>query len=554
MTKGKKTKETAQDKRKRESQEKKQKIIDVYLDALKEDNHVTMHDMITRGITKDMVTHHFRSLSKLTGEVREKHPEAFFDEYVDRHISPEYIKSLGDVIASHKRFIVTTAVTGRQVDVGLLEAMESYCANNDAHILVLISSDPATNSWAPGARYGTIDSRIMASNYTSLVVTDVALNSNICLSTVKVSAKQIDAVTGFDRIIANRGTFVFASPKQRLKAVPVSNIKYPHFGMTTGAITVSDYSSDNYMSLRTAFLAENDHVMGGLILEIKDDDIYFFRQFQSKDGGSSFVDLGYRYHADGRVTEECAEAFVLGDWHSGSTDPKASDAWKSVCKRIGIEKLILHDTFDGMSINHHERDDVVSRAVRVKNNQHDLETELVGMVRDLNELCEWAEHLVIVKSNHDEFLERYLRRGYYVQDPQNHRYALDLAAALMDGKDPLKHAIEDKGFLNKDRVTWLSRDEDFKVAGIQLGAHGDKGPNGSRGSVRSMEKSYGQSVTGHSHTPEILRGAWQTGTSTYLKLEYNKGPSSWLQSSCLVYADGSRQIINVIEGEYTTLD
>jgi len=84
--------------------------------------------------------------------------------------------------------------------------------------------------------------------------------------------------------------------------------------------------------------------------------------------------------------------------------------------------------------------------------------------------------------------------------------------------------------------------------------HGDKGPNGSRGSVKSMEVSYGQSITGHSHTPEIVRGAWQTGTSTYLKLGYNKGASSWLQSSCLLYKDGSRQLINVINGKYKLED
>ncbi len=86
------------------------------------------------------------------------------------------------------------------------------------------------------------------------------------------------------------------------------------------------------------------------------------------------------------------------------------------------------------------------------------------------------------------------------------------------------------------------------MADIELGAHGDKGANGARGSLLAMENAYGNSVSGHSHTPEILRGAWQVGTTSLLKLEYVKGPSSWMHTSCLVYPNGSRQLINAING------
>ena len=88
------------------------------------------------------------------------------------------------------------------------------------------------------------------------------------------------------------------------------------------------------------------------------------------------------------------------------------------------------------------------------------------------------------------------------------------------------------------------------MANVELGAHGDKGANGARGSLHAMENAYGNSVSGHSHSPEILRGAWQVGTCSYLKLEYNQGPSSWLHSSCLLYPNGARQLINVIGGQW----
>jgi hypothetical protein len=120
---------------------------------------------------------------------------------------------------------------------------------------------------------------------------------------------------------------------------------------------------------------------------------------------------------------------------------------------------------------------------------------------------------------------------------------------MLDGGDPLKYGVEMHG-LKTNKVKCLMRDEDFKIARIQLGAHGDLGANGARGSLRAMEAAYGNSVSGHSHSPEILRGAWQCGTSSYLKLSYNRGPSSWMHSSCLVYPNGSRQLINSINGEW----
>lgn len=528
--------------------DKAKEIVSAYIDALMKDGFVSMNDLIDRGYTKDMVTHHFRSLSKLTEHVRRNHPEVFFDEVIDDHISPSSMKKLSDAISSYSRFIITTAVTGRQVDEKMLNVLSKYCEERDAHILVLVSSDPATNSFAPGAKYGTIDKALLKNPHVSLVVSDVALNSNICLSTVKLSAKQIDPATSMNRIASKNGTFIFASPKQRLKAVPVSNEKFPNFVMTTGAITVSDYSSDNYMSQRSAFVAQHDHVMGALVVEIKSSEIYFFRQLQFLDG-ESIVDLGCRYFED-RVEQERPEAFILGDWHAGCTDPHAAAVWESISANIKPKRIVMHDMFDGLSINHHEREDVVTRANRVKRGQHDLRSEMNILVKDMDRLAGLTDQLVIVKSNHDDFLDRYLRKGYYVQDPQNHRYALDLAAALMDGNDPLRYAVDQIGLNNRDKVVWLSRDEDYKVCGIQLGAHGDLGPNGSRGSVKAMEAAYGQSITGHTHTPEILRGAWCVGTSSYLKLDYNRGPSSWLHSSCLLYKDGSRQLVNCIEGEY----
>lgn len=536
-----------------ERQAKISEIVKTYADIAESQGHVGMNDMIDAGFTKDVVTHYFRNLKRLNMAAREEYPEKFYDVYIRDILSESSLKDLEDTVASYDRFLVTTAVTGCRADSDLLASMKSYCEDMDAHILVLVASDPAHNKFAPGADYGTVDRQLADDPDVTIVTQDIALNSNLCISTIKLSAKQMDPAQSMLRLAQKTGSMIFASPKQRLKAAPVSNEKMPHFVMTTGSITISDYSTDNYMSSRTAVIADHDHVMGALVVETVDDDIYHYRQIQRGEDGS-IIDLGWKYDPDGEIGEVDAW-LVMGDLHSGSEDEYAFEACKDMTDNLIINKLVVHDGFDGLSINHHERNNVISRAMKADEHSHDLVDELKYYAELLDEMSDWEgiEEIVLVKSNHDEFLARYLQAGYYVKDPQNHHVALMLALAMLNGEDPLKYGVEDfdiGGLISKDMIRWLERDEDFKRSGVQLGAHGDKGNNGARGSLRSMEQAYGQSVSGHSHSPEILRGAFQVGTTSKLKLGYNQGGSTWCHTSCLVYPDGRRQLINIIDGEW----
>lgn len=535
-------------KQKEESQKKKNMLRDYANLRKKERRDLSMDDFTSNtDYTKDMLSHHWGSLSKIDAEARNKFPKCFLDVYIDDIMTDQQLDKLRDAVKNNSRFIVTTAVTGCELDTKMYKSIKQYCKLNKAELLVLVASDPASN--LDRGTLGRIDKRLTNE---AIVLEDTYLNSNIFLSTIKLSAKHIDPITGLGRIGQREGSFIYASPKQRMKSSPVSNTKPPHFLMTTGAITVPDYTSSNYMSNRTAYIANHDHVMGGLIVEIGDSDEYHFRQFQCDDKGR-FIDLGTQY--DGKDTKEIQPAaFVLGDWHSGSTCPMAKTIWKNISNKLKPKMLIMHDLFDGRSINHHEEKNIDSKAKRAAQGHLNLSDELKLVARDLEELTTWTDKVVVVKSNHDEFLKRFLEKGDFRNDPYNYETFLDLALNYVKtNDDPLKYGIETIGELDSNvhsKIQWLVRDEDLRVAGIQLGAHGDKGANGSRGGLKSMEFAYGNSVSGHSHSPEILRGAWQVGTSSVLKLGYNIGPSSWLNTSCLVYPNGQRQLINAIDGKY----
>jgi hypothetical protein len=80
--------------------------------------------------------------------------------------------------------------------------------------------------------------------------------------------------------------------------------------------------------------------------------------------------------------------------------------------------------------------------------------------------------------------------------------------------------------------------------------HGHLGPNGARGSIRAFGKIGVRSIVGHGHGPGIKDGVMQVGTSSYLRLGYNKGPSSWLHAHGALYQNGKRSLLIIINGRW----
>jgi hypothetical protein len=517
------------------------RLMDIYVDQVRRlKRHPSGSELSAAGATEGKINYNFHTIGKLRAAAKEYKPDAFRNLVDDDVFNSADMTELEAAVKKHKRFFITTAVTGCRVKKTALQSVESWSRKTNGCLLILPVTDPAS---VAGWSLDPVLENSMK------VFGDLKLNSNISIKSIKLSAKQIDPATGLARIGNRNGSFIYGSPKQRLKMVATSAMKLPHAIMTTGAITNPNYETTRYMSERTAVMAKEDHVMGGLIVEVADDQMYHFRQVQfDKDG--SFIDLGTQFCADGTYKKVKAVSLTPGDWHSGETDPNAANAWKEVMTLINVDDLVLHDSFNGMSINHHEWNHNVTRAMLAKEDKLNLEKEGKEFIADLQSLSNYAKRVVIVKSNHDEFLDRYLQEGRYIKDAQNFYLSHKLVVAMCEGHDPLRYFAEMLGLPKSDKFKWLSRDEDFKIAGIEHGAHGDKGANGAKGSLIAMENAYGKSNTGHAHTSEILRDQFRAGTSTHLRLSYNKGASSWVHSGILTYPNGSRQLVHVIKGKW----
>ena len=530
-----------------ESAQKRQ-VVEAYVEIVQQKQMFpTRGDLAAVGITRDKIRHHFINLTGLRKAAKMAFPESFQGIIREEDFTNAKARvKLAREIKKTKTFIVTTAVNGQWAHSKFIEGLDALAERYEAKILMLPCHDPAHNmeneiEWH-------FDDKL--NDYT-FVFDEIALNSNIHIGQMGVNAKQINPTTGLSRICQGKGSFIFASPKQSLEYDPVSNVKYPHARMTTGTCTVGNYSSTRGNSIRSAKIASHDHVVGALIVEVEDDKIYHFRQIQADEKGG-FIDLG-QYYLGRNAPKRVKAKLVMGDYHAGEHDDTAVTAWEEIIDALGVDEVFFHDLFNGKSINHHEEHNIVLRARFAKQGLLSLENELLVTGQQVDRILSHKsiKKGIVVKSNHDDFLQRWLNEAKFRNDPINFKAGCLLAGYAVEGVDVLKAGLEEYGNIKHwNKLVLLGRDEDYKIAGIELGSHGDKGPNGSRGSKASLENAYGKCVIGHSHTPGILRGVFQVGTSSLFDLGYNIGPSSWLHCSCLVYENGQRQLINSIGGKW----
>lgn len=445
-----------------------------------------------------------------------------------------------------KTYVVTAAQYNAPVNKGFYASLETYCDKNNAQLLVLPMAGKTIKE-------DTLDKIVATLGNESLIYIDTKLNDKIKVSSYSVRPQQIDPVTGLGRFTQSDVTTIFASPKQRLKVIPNSTETLPKVLMTTGAITNPNYKGD-----RIGKIALKDHMYGAIVVDVIDATTYHYRQLIANKQNGQFVDLGVRYKEKG--TEPCElEALVLGDWHVGDTDPKVREATFEMVREYKPKRIFLHDFFNGHSVNHHEMGKLVTRAMAYEVGRASLEKELQDCFEELQAIAKVAgdkTEIVIVRSNHDEFLDRYLQNGRYLEEDHNWRIGHELALTCFDSKNPklrirnsLKEGLLRYGAIPKN-ANFLERNQDYKLFGWQLGAHGDKGGNGARASMLGLENAYGKSITGHAHTPEILRGAVRVGTSTHLTLPYTDGPSSWINTHAMLWGNGKVQLVHIIDGKW----
>ena len=171
----------------------------------------------------------------------QKYAEKYIADIEEERFSQEYREALEDEIKKYKKFIVTTAVMGKAVNKPFVDSIKNYAKRNNALLLVLPCEDVASR----GKGASAIELSPELEDF-RVIFKDTYLNDNLCLCAIKISAKQINPLSGLDRLpVSRNASIIVASPKVFLRSIPNMHFEVPPALMTTGAVTMNDYDLKN---------------------------------------------------------------------------------------------------------------------------------------------------------------------------------------------------------------------------------------------------------------------------------------------------------------------
>lgn len=448
------------------------------------------------------------------------------------------------------RFIITWGQNKTRVHKKFYNNMEAYAKKIDADIHIVLGRyrNPTTVEEASNGEDYWVEEVLKYSD---------ASRHNIhkycsIMSDIKIHPTATNPMSGMQGI-SGVNSCIFGSPKVQLEMIPVLDGNKPKMMLSTGAVTVLNYSDS-----KSGKKGEFHHTLGFCVVEIKDNEVFFVRQVTADDKTGAFTDLYYRVE-EGKVTRvDEIEAIIFGDIHYGHHDEQVITSTLKFLEKVKPNHVVLHDVFDGNSISHHEMKNPFMQYGKEKAGTNDLGKELDVMMSGLKAFDKF-KNVVIVRSNHDDFLDRWLINEDWKKQPthKNSRLYMQLSDILLEqyGSDAYRVAGVIPALIKQrfPKFITLDRSASYRVkGGWELGQHGDIGSNGSRGSLLQFRKLNTKIVVGHYHTPGRKDGALAVGTSTNMRVGYNLGPSSWLQSHVIIHTDGRAQHINFINGEFTT--
>ena len=497
------------------------------------------------GISTGMIENHFGNLSQAL-----KHVESSYDLesslFSSKSFTKEQLNSNKKEIAKNSKFFFTNVGSGCKVDVNALNALYSASHELSAIPVFLPSSDPA--------RKGSMASNTLFFDTVLrdevFAFDDIQLNERVTIAAVMTSMKQINPLTGLKSTADNKGLTIVASPKQDLEPLP--NMKeYPGYLLSSGSITVPDYSTDRYMSNRTAYIAKKQHKMGAVAVTIENKKRYKFSNIIFNADGS-FFHRGKKYLPSGKIEVARPLATILPDLHLGEA-PKVCDFLLEEILQLKPRKLVLHDTVDGEMANpHHKKYHLEKLARKFKTITEELDYFAEFMKRLSG--IPFVEEIALVASNHPDFFRRYIEDGQHAKLSHKEDYIkmheLAILVAKNSGKEKsMEHLLAELVGLEGSKFKFLREQDSYLIDGVECGQHGHRAAQGKRNmNLVTAHQQLGASVTGHGHMAGIYKDAFRVGAIfDETSHGYAKGgPSGWGVAAVNIYEGGICELIHTL--------
>lgn len=467
-------------------------------------------------IPENLVRKYFGGLTALRKAADEK--QALYSRFTSE---------ITDKGGKKQRYIVTSIVEGAPINRDFYSALKLYCEKNNAKLLML---------WMRGVLKTDMFSKDDMAEYKKYLFTEFKFNNTLRAKDFLLYPAQQLPLTGLDRFGSKKTSLIVASTKQMMTSIPRPKGETPHVIWTTGTVSTPEYSKT-----RNGALASQDNTLGALIVEVESDKKFYIRNVEWID--DCFVDLGKAYYSN-KVKNIACEALVWGDLHSQEIDKISLEKAIEQTNYLKAQRIFIHDLISFNSISHHNEGKYLTKTF-IPHEVNTLRKELDTAKQLLHYIHKSIKSdIIVVQSNHDDFLYRYCDEGRFLKDAHNAILGAECFIKYTKKLNP----IED--YMNMKYITFLKPDESYKVLGIETGQHGHHGANGAIGSPNGFRKSYDKIVLGHSHQPKIVNNVYYVGTLSKLILAYNKGSSSWLPANCAIYKNGSRQLLIWIDNKW----
>ncbi len=471
--------------------------------------------------------------------------------------NPFFERSVEDIRAlqKKKRFIITSAQNNTPIDEKFWKSLKVYAKDRGATLVVLPTKyRNATSPLETSAEDIWWDERLLPYMYENVLHLHKRLT---VFGNVRIVATAVSPLTGMETL-SQGSSAIFGHAQIQMTTIATQQNKIAKLMHTTGSCT-----KKNYSRTKTGFKAEFHHSQGAVVVEKSGK--HFHMRAVYADKSSSFYDIWGYYTPKGKKPLERVEGLVPGDTHARHICPivkKATYLGKdSIVAMLKPKRIYHHDAYDGYSGSHHHRRNPLIRYVKHQAGYDKVEDELQITVDLINEVTPPDCENVIIPSNHTEHLRTWLFEADIKAEPWNAEIYHELWLAMIrtakmtgggvEHMDPFEGWAAGK---LKHTASWPKKGDkangSYEVLGCEFGLHGHRGTNGSKGSLKALAKIGVKVVIGHTHTPGIYHGGFQTGTSTPLTMEYTDGPSSWMNTHCIQFPNGKRQLIHIINGHW----
>lgn len=508
------------------------------------------------GVTYDSVRR--RYVKALEAKLIEPLPAGAKPRTVIKHpIKAERVQAMKTKRARHKCYILTSAQNNTQLHEGTWENLKAIAEFYGATIYVATYLYARNTKWQRKLDKGSVsvdddiwyDKRILP--FVNNNRTEIAKGLVWCgeLNISPTAARPLSKL----EVYTGRASMIIPHPRHAMQPVATFD-GATKLNYTTGTVTLR-----NYIQRKEGFVAEFYHTYGAALVEVDDDGHWWVRQLNADSEGTIY-DWDIRAQ-DGKITTgHTVEAIQPGDCHVAIMDPVAKSVlWGEggVVDQLRPKYQFIHDVYDGGSRSHHNRKDPYKNILRHFEGRESVEREVAGVADFLREIKRVGCQTVVVNSNHDRHLDRWLAENDGRYDPVNAHYwgwlnnlKTDFLKRMGREPDLLGLAIEAKCDGDYTDAIFLEPGKSFVVCDIECGMHGDLGANGSRGSLRGFSTMGRRSNTGHDHCAGIDGGAFRAGTMTGMKIGYNDlAPSAWTQTFILIYPNGKRTLVTIYAGK-----